>query len=316
MSRYTLHVDGQSRSREMLNVMLRSFYQPKDIAIVGLVDKEHPKSKALYIEKKEGEGLYNFTTKDVSFAADGIHEVTEYVQQYSLDAVDTTLDIIDNFFNWYMPDAIAVNAPPLRNANENLPNFNLMMATYKEREAKKAEREAQFNEIVASIDRSTLPVYYVGLLPNSIEYRDNYMPRYEPAYIPLYNEDNNSIIGEFHTGLVYKVNPKGGLLGFPEKPVGQWKHGLPPGVNQGAQLGFSAEPGAQLGFSAEPGAQLGFSAEPGAQLGFSAEPGAQLGFSAEPGNKKGGRRRSLRRSSLRRSRRSLRRSRRSLRRRH
>jgi hypothetical protein len=43
---------------------------------------------------------------------------------------DRILEIVDNFLELYMPGANTVNAPPLRNADKNLPNFNLMQATY------------------------------------------------------------------------------------------------------------------------------------------------------------------------------------------
>lgn len=77
------------------------------------------------------------------------------------------------------------------------------------------------------INVSQLPVYYVGLYPNSILYSNK--NAYAPAAVPLlsgqgYDED---LVGEFYSKLVFKTDPAGGLKGYPDEPVGRWKSGWP-----------------------------------------------------------------------------------------
>jgi hypothetical protein len=76
-------------------------------------------------------------------------------------------------------------------------------------------------------DKSNLPVYYVGLVPNSIKYANK--NTYAPAVVPLlsghgYDEE---LAGEFYSKLVFKLNSEGEFIGYPDKPVGRWKAGWP-----------------------------------------------------------------------------------------
>ncbi len=76
-------------------------------------------------------------------------------------------------------------------------------------------------------DESNLPVYYVGLYPNSIKYKNK--NTYAPAAVPLLSGQgyDNELAGEFYSKLVFKLNSDGEFIGYPDKPIGRWKAGWP-----------------------------------------------------------------------------------------
>ena len=105
----------------------------------------------------------------------------------------------------------------------------------------------------SGVNISKLPVYYVGLYPNSMLYSNK--NAYAPAAVPLlsgqgYDED---LVGEFYSKLVFKTDPAGGFIGYPDEPVGRWKSGWPDNEINESLLVEPSLNGAPAGFHANKG---------------------------------------------------------------
>ncbi len=227
MPNYYIRADGQSRTKEQLMTMFANQDYPQEFAIIGVINDQNPQSMAWYFNKSfDGQG-YSYNQQQV--VMHGLPAVG--ANQY--EGVAHIADLVEDCIEFFGPDAVAVNAPPAEqiealpadNAGANAPqpvpmNMNLNNNMFIEGWGGMGGPQA------GGVNMSNLPVYYAGLIPNSMLYRNN---AHAPAMVPLLSDQDydKDLVGEFYSKLVFKQDPAGGLIGYPDEPVGRWKSGMP-----------------------------------------------------------------------------------------
>jgi hypothetical protein len=117
MPNYYIRADGLSRTKEQLMNMLANQEYPQNFSIVGVIDEQNPQSQSWYFRKTFnafGEG-YSFNQQQVVF-----HGLPAIGANQFAD-IEGIAGLVEECIEYFGPDAVAVNAPPLPQEDDLFP---------------------------------------------------------------------------------------------------------------------------------------------------------------------------------------------------
>jgi len=123
MPNYFIRVDGQSHTDAQLMNMLGNQELPDRIEIVGILNAENPESKQ-WTFSRDGEN-YRMTAMDITLGGAGL--LRAGVNDGHIVRVVDLADIVQEAIEYFGPDGVAVNAPPMNQPAPMNMNMNMHM---------------------------------------------------------------------------------------------------------------------------------------------------------------------------------------------